>query len=77
MPFSARRDRDAAEAMRGKLKRKNADMIVGNLVGSSDAGFGAATNRVRILDATGRDEELPLLSKPDVAWSILEWLRSL
>jgi len=65
------------ESMRGKLKRKNADMIVGNLVGSSDAGFGAATNRVRILDSTGRDEELPLLSKPDVAWSILEWLRSL
>lgn len=65
------------DSMRGKLVRKNADMIVGNLVGTCDSGFGSATNRVHILDATGRDAELPLQSKPDVAWSILEWLLSL
>lgn len=63
-----------SESMLGKLQRKNADMIVGNLIGGSEAGFGTATNVVRILDVSGREAELPLQTKPDVAWSILEWL---
>ncbi|BFR50283.1 bifunctional phosphopantothenoylcysteine decarboxylase/phosphopantothenate--cysteine ligase CoaBC [Nitratidesulfovibrio sp. HK-II] len=63
-----------AQSMARKLAAKNADMIVGNLVGGADAGFGSATNRVTVL-AAGRDaEEWPVLPKPDVAWRIVDWL---
>lgn len=63
-----------AHSMARKLAAKNADMIVGNLVGGTDAGFGSATNRVTVL-AAGRDaEEWPVLPKPDVAWRIVDWL---
>lgn len=64
-------------SMQGKLQRKNADMIVGNLVGGPHAGFGSASNVVHILDAKGMSRELEQQSKPDVAWSILSWLLDL
>ncbi len=62
------------ESMRAKLKAKRADLMVGNLIGQPDAAFASATNRVSVLDASGREEEWPLQSKPDVAWRIVEWL---
>ncbi|MDR3044250.1 MAG: bifunctional phosphopantothenoylcysteine decarboxylase/phosphopantothenate--cysteine ligase CoaBC [Desulfovibrio sp.] len=63
-----------AESMARKLAAKNADMIVGNLVGGADAGFGAATNRVTVLTKAAEPEEWPVLPKPDVAWRIVDWL---
>lgn len=63
-----------AESMARKLSAKNADMIVGNLVGGADAGFGTATNRVTVLARGGEPEEWPVLPKPDVAWRIVDWL---
>ncbi|MDL2307876.1 bifunctional phosphopantothenoylcysteine decarboxylase/phosphopantothenate--cysteine ligase CoaBC, partial [Desulfovibrio sp. OttesenSCG-928-C06] len=42
--------------VRGKLKRKNADMLVGNLVGVADSGFASPLNRVFIADRNGREE---------------------
>ena len=57
---------------RKKLQRKNLDLVVANDVGLAGAGFDADTNVVKILDAMGGVEELPLLSKREVADRILD-----
>ncbi|UYZ23559.1 bifunctional phosphopantothenoylcysteine decarboxylase/phosphopantothenate--cysteine ligase CoaBC [Mesobacillus jeotgali] len=56
---------------KGKLDRKNADMIVANNVKQQGAGFGADTNIVTIYKKDGTSVELPLMSKSDVARKIL------
>jgi phosphopantothenoylcysteine decarboxylase/phosphopantothenate--cysteine ligase len=48
------------------------DLIVANDVSEEGSGFGTDTNRVTILDAQGGIEELPLMSKYDVAGRILD-----
>ena len=57
---------------RAKLKSKGLDLIAANDITAADSGFGAETNRVVLLDADGGEEELPLLSKYDAAWRILD-----
>jgi phosphopantothenoylcysteine decarboxylase/phosphopantothenate--cysteine ligase len=52
---------------RQKLSAKNLDLIVANDVTSPGAGFGAETNKVTLLFRDGRVEELPLMSKREVA----------
>jgi phosphopantothenoylcysteine decarboxylase/phosphopantothenate--cysteine ligase len=49
---------------------------VANDVSRPDAGFGADTNRVTQIDSEGA-EELPLLSKAEVAEKILERVAAL
>lgn len=58
------------EAARGKLQRKNADLCVANDV-SCGVGFGTPDNRVWLVGPQG-DEELPLLSKRQLAARILD-----
>jgi len=60
-----------------KLKEKNCDMMVANSISQPGSGFGAATNQVIVLDAAGRTEHWPLLSKSEVAWRLLEWMTHL
>lgn len=60
------------EYARGKLAKKNADMIVANNVTAPGAGFGTDTNIVTIYDKDGSATELPKMSKADIAKSILE-----
>ena len=55
-----------------KLRRKGVDLLVANDVAAPGSGFGTDTNRVTILSADGTTEELPLLSKRDVAHLILD-----
>lgn len=55
-----------------KLEAKNMDLIVANDVSAPDAGFEVDNNRVTILDKSGSKDELPLLSKEEVARIILE-----
>lgn len=55
----------------GKMKAKNADMIVLNSLNDAGAGFGHDTNKVTLLDTTGVVSELPLQSKQDVAQAIV------
>jgi phosphopantothenoylcysteine decarboxylase/phosphopantothenate--cysteine ligase len=57
-----------------KLEKKGAQLIVANDVTATDAGFGTETNRVTILDRDGDAEELPLLSKYEVADRLLDRL---
>ena len=47
-------------------------MLVANNVTGAGSGFGSDTNRVILLDRAGQTEELPLLSKRDVADRILD-----
>jgi phosphopantothenoylcysteine decarboxylase/phosphopantothenate--cysteine ligase len=57
---------------RKKLRAKNLDWIVLNNPNEEGAGFGTATNRVTLLSRDGTVEELPLLSKEDVADALLD-----
>ncbi len=55
-----------------KLTEKNLDIIVGNIVGHPDSGFGADTNRVTLFYKDGTKENLPKLPKDDVANILLD-----
>jgi len=55
-----------------KLEYKRLDMIVANDITATDSGFDADTNRVSLIDKTGKVEELPLMSKREVAEIILD-----
>jgi phosphopantothenoylcysteine decarboxylase/phosphopantothenate--cysteine ligase len=63
---------DEIEYARRKLTEKNLDWIVVNNPTEEGAGFGNATNRVTLLSRDGDPEELPLMSKPDVAEALLD-----
>ena len=60
-----------------KLARKNLDMIVANDVSRDDAGFETDTNLVRIIYRDGEREDLPLMTKKEVADHILGRVKSL
>jgi len=55
-----------------KLASKGVHLLVANDVSEAGSGFGTETNRVTILDAAGAREDLPLLSKREVADRILD-----
>jgi len=55
-----------------KLRRKGVDLLVANDVSEPGSGFGTDTNRVTILAADGSRDELPLLSKREVAERLLD-----
>ncbi|MBN1231149.1 MAG: bifunctional phosphopantothenoylcysteine decarboxylase/phosphopantothenate--cysteine ligase CoaBC [Anaerolineales bacterium] len=60
------------ENARRKLTEKNLDMIVANDISAADAGFGVENNRVIFLSSDGKVDELPLMSKDQVAEKLLE-----
>jgi phosphopantothenoylcysteine decarboxylase/phosphopantothenate--cysteine ligase len=55
-----------------KLRKKQLDLIVANDITTADSGFGTDTNKVSIIDRGGNVEELPLLSKREVADRVLD-----
>lgn len=63
-----------AEAVRGKLASKKADMVVGNLV---EDGFGTSRNSVWLTDRHGREERWDDVPKTTVAWRLVSWLSTL
>jgi phosphopantothenoylcysteine decarboxylase/phosphopantothenate--cysteine ligase len=69
--FAAESDDIIANAKK-KLERKKLDLIVANDITSTDSGFAVDTNKVIIIDRSGKIENLPLLSKREVAEKILE-----
>ena len=56
-----------------KLASKHADMIVANNLKDSGAGFGTDTNKVTFITQSGC-EEMPLMSKSEVADALLDRL---
>ncbi|MFZ7113680.1 MAG: bifunctional phosphopantothenoylcysteine decarboxylase/phosphopantothenate--cysteine ligase CoaBC [Desulfatiglandales bacterium] len=60
-----------------KLKKKNLDMIIANDVSREDAGFDTDTNLVKIIHRNGVIEDLPLMTKEEVADQILNRVKVL
>jgi phosphopantothenoylcysteine decarboxylase/phosphopantothenate--cysteine ligase len=60
-----------------KLEQKNLDMIVANDVSRNHIGFGSERNQVKIISRDGHVEDLPVLSKDEVADCILERVKTL
>ena len=63
---------DVLENAKAKLDRKNCDLIVANDILAEGAGFASDTNIVTLMDKTGNCEQLPRLSKQEVANAILD-----
>jgi len=63
------------ENAKAKLVEKNMDIIVANDVTKEGAGFGYDTNIIKILTADDQIEDLPLMSKMEVADRILDRIR--
>ena len=68
---------DLVSNARKKLKEKNLDLIVVNDVTKPGAGFASETNQVKFLYPSGEVNELPMLSKEEVAQVILDEVSSL
>ena len=71
MCFAAETE-DVLENAKEKLIHKNCDLIVANDILAEGAGFAGDTNIVSLLDRDGRCEQLPLLTKREVANVILD-----
>ncbi len=55
-----------------KMKAKNLDMIVANIVGKKDSGFSADTNRVTLFFKKKASIDIPLTSKDNVAHILMD-----
>ncbi len=69
--FAAETENLLANA-RKKLAEKNLDLIVANDVSLPGAGFAVDTNIVKLIDRCGKVEELPLMSKEELADRVLD-----
>jgi len=74
--FAAETEDILANAME-KLRDKNLDIIVVNDITREDAGFESDTNLVKIIHEDGSREELPLMSKDEVAGQVLDRIKAL
>jgi phosphopantothenoylcysteine decarboxylase/phosphopantothenate--cysteine ligase len=70
----AAESQDLLENAGSKLKSKKLDMLVANDISAPDAGFGVDTNRVTLLFPNIKEEILPLMSKTEVAETIITHL---
>jgi phosphopantothenoylcysteine decarboxylase/phosphopantothenate--cysteine ligase len=68
---------DIVAAARRKLERKGCDLMVANDISRRDAGFDTDQNAVILVSPGGEAEELPLLSKAEVAARILDRVEKL
>jgi phosphopantothenoylcysteine decarboxylase/phosphopantothenate--cysteine ligase len=73
--FALETDNETINA-ESKLAKKNFDFIVLNSLREKGACFGVDTNRVSLIDHTSR-EELPLMSKREVAGQIIDKIEKL
>ena len=69
--FAAETD-DLRQNAQTKLRNKNLDMIVGNIIGAKDAGFASDNNTVNLFFPDGTVEKLPVMTKLDVAHTLLD-----
>jgi phosphopantothenoylcysteine decarboxylase/phosphopantothenate--cysteine ligase len=73
----AAESRDLLENATVKLKSKKLDMIVANDISATNSGFGVDTNRVTLLFSDGKEQALPLMTKDEVAETIIAHLAML
>ncbi len=72
--FAAETD-NVVEYAERKLARKGCDAIIANDVSRADSGFGTDTNKAWIVSTAGT-QELPVLTKPQLADTILDLLKN-
>ncbi|MCA9672372.1 MAG: bifunctional phosphopantothenoylcysteine decarboxylase/phosphopantothenate--cysteine ligase CoaBC [Myxococcales bacterium] len=70
--FAAETGGDLADKARDKRRRKGCDLLVANDVSEAGSGFAGDTNRVLIVGPDDTIDQLPLLTKPQVAARILD-----
>jgi len=70
--FAAEPGNTLLERAREKVRRKDLDLIVANDITATDSGFEVDTNRVVLIDRQDQADELPLMSKYQVAHKILD-----
>jgi phosphopantothenoylcysteine decarboxylase/phosphopantothenate--cysteine ligase len=63
---------DGIRNAREKLKAKDLDLVVLNDAQEPGAGFGVDTNRVTVITRNGKQEDLELMSKADLAEILLD-----
>ena len=63
---------DGLKNAREKLKSKDLDLVVLNDAKEAGAGFGVDTNRVTVIGRNGKQEDLALMSKTDLAEILLD-----
>jgi len=68
----AAESQDLLENARRKLIAKKLDLIVANNITEENSGFGSDTNKVTLIDKNGVVQNLPLLTKREVADRILD-----
>lgn len=69
--------RDLKHNAQKKLMAKNLDLIVGNLIGPPESGFGSDTNSVTLFFKDGIVEALPNMDKDEVAHVVLDRIAAL
>ncbi len=62
---------DLLDNARSKLERKGLDLIIANDIMATDAGFETDTNRVVLLDGSGKQQTLDLASKARIAETVV------
>jgi len=65
------------EYAKGKLAKKNLDLIVANDVTKQNAGFNTDTNLIKIIARDGKIKDFPLLTKKELAKAILNEVEGL
>jgi phosphopantothenoylcysteine decarboxylase/phosphopantothenate--cysteine ligase len=63
---------DVIENAKRKLEKKQLDLMVANDITTKESGFGVDTNKVTLIDREGNIENLPLLTKREVADRVLD-----
>jgi phosphopantothenoylcysteine decarboxylase / phosphopantothenate---cysteine ligase len=63
---------DILENAKEKMRNKQLDLIVANDVTAADSGFEVDTNRVSIMGPGSRTEDLPLMTKKEVADHLMD-----
>jgi len=65
---------DELENAKGKLQRKNLDLIVLNSLNDKGAGFGTPTNKITLIDKALNVLPFKLKSKAEVAHDIFQFI---
>lgn len=63
---------DLIKNARTKLAEKNLDLVAANDITAPDSGFAVDTNKVILVHRSGKVEDLPLMTKAEVADAILD-----
>jgi phosphopantothenoylcysteine decarboxylase/phosphopantothenate--cysteine ligase len=68
---------DQINKAKEKLKKKSLDIIVANDINIEKSGFCSDTNKAVLIDKNGKTEELPLISKRELANIILDKIQNI